>query len=32
MLKQFLPEGKKYYEWDNFFDVIETLSVIIDKK
>jgi len=32
MLKQFLPEDKKYYEWDIFFDVIETLSVIIDKK
>lgn len=31
LLKKFLPQDKEYYEWDDFFDVMDTLSVIIEQ-
>jgi 2-hydroxy-3-keto-5-methylthiopentenyl-1-phosphate phosphatase len=32
LLKKFLPENKEYYEWDDFFDVMDTLSIIIEQQ
>lgn len=32
LLKKFLPKDKEYYEWDDFFDVIDTLSMILQHK
>ncbi|MEW6525528.1 MAG: HAD-IB family phosphatase [Spirochaetota bacterium] len=32
LLKKFLPKDKEYYEWDDFFDVMDTLSIILEQK
>ncbi|MGQ9843897.1 MAG: HAD-IB family phosphatase [Spirochaetota bacterium] len=32
LLKKFLPENKEYYDWDDFFDVMDTLSIIIKQQ
>ncbi|MCX8125410.1 MAG: haloacid dehalogenase-like hydrolase [Spirochaetes bacterium] len=32
LLKKFLPKDKEYYEWDDFYDVMDTLSIIIEQR